>query len=139
MDGSDCLNKRDHHVICLQITQYEEEVIGAPKIHRDSIITRHRPGFVVALGETAFGTLTGFSDIALHPADPPARKTLTGTTRPERLIHITATLHESVLLSTLRSFPHTKSDSQAGRSTVQTLYSHDTERPTLSRDLRHLR
>lgn len=49
---------------------YEAEVIESCMVHRDRIIEAHRPKVIVALGETALRTLTGFGDISLNRGYP---------------------------------------------------------------------
>lgn len=49
---------------------YEADVIESCTVHRDRIVELHRPKVIVALGETAFRTLTGFEDIHLNRGYP---------------------------------------------------------------------
>lgn len=49
---------------------YEAEVIESCMVHRDRIIEAHRPKVIVALGETALHTLTGFEDISYNRGYP---------------------------------------------------------------------
>lgn len=51
-------------------TPYEAQVIESCMVHRDRIIETHRPKVIVALGETALRTLSGFGDVSLNRGYP---------------------------------------------------------------------